>query len=234
MTQQQEHQQKKIHTRLCGYALTKTYSQNQGLFDVSFSISSHECLGVMGANGAGKSTLFKLIIGSLKPESGLLTFEQKHLNSLPLWKRVRLGIGYIGQQPALFPSLSLRDHLIMTANLMQTNHTQKKTQFLSDSIQYWVERFHLLSFQDQNVSTLSGGEQRKVEFARLCIQNPKLVILDEPFAALDEETIHSLKALLMQLKSQGTSLMITDHQKHHVEDLCDRQIFLEKGRIKSL
>ena len=214
------------HPVLSIHQLSKRYSPQTGLFEFSAVIQKGEFLAIVGENGAGKSTLFKLIAGLLSPQKGNIFFNGSPITHLTTWRRIRLGIGYLGHTTHLFPTLSLRENMQLAQHLSLQDQQQEK-------IDTWIQYFQLHSVQHNPVYTLSGGEKRKAEFARVCIQKPKLLILDEPFTALDLDTIHLLDNLLKRLKKEGLSMIITDHQSHHLTSLCDRVMSIHQGLQQS-
>ena len=214
------------HPTLSVHQLSKRYSSQTGLFEFSADVHKGEFLAIIGENGAGKSTLFKMIVGLISPQTGEIFLDGLKVTHLPTWKRIRFGMGYLGQTSHLFPTLSLRENIQLAWHLSVQDQQDK-------DVDLWIEYFQLQSVQHNPVYTLSGGEKRKAEFARVCIQKPKLLILDEPFAALDLETIHLLICVLNQLKQEGLSMMITDHQIQHLSSLCDRSISIHQGLQQS-
>ena len=193
------------------------------LIDLEMQGSS---MGLVGANGAGKSTLFKCIMGMDLFDSGELLWDEQILSdSHSSSQRRRNGISYLAQEHWLFSDLNVMDNLIAVAELLSIPKTTAKEKAIKS-----LEVVGLSEHQSQNVMSLSGGEKKRLEIARLLLENPQLILLDEPFAGLDPKAIRLLKELIEELKSNGIQFIISDHQVAHVLDLCDEIYLLHQGK----
>ena len=185
--------------------------------------TGHFC-GLTGDNGAGKSTIFKLLTGQLTPQYGQIFLQGTPVTHLPQWRRVRLGIGYIAQECALFDALSAEDNILSGAWQLKRHEQKSRLKRLAGNLE-------LTTLMNKKASTLSGGERRRIELARLLISSPTLLLLDEPFASLDHR---SVELIIKQLKvevSRGASILITEHNTGLINTLCDRIYLMHEHRL---
>ncbi len=206
--------------------LKKSYNHKSVLYDLSFFVARGEIVGLLGANGAGKTTAFYIAMGLIKPDSGSILFQNRDITSLPVHKRAQMGIGYLSQEPSIFRSLTVEENLLTVLETLNLTK-QEKLQRLSLSL----EEMSLTNLAKKKSYTLSGGEKRRVEVARALIRNPLLLLLDEPFTNIDPKTISDLKKLILQLKSKGIAILITDHNAREIFSLSCRNYLLSSGEI---
>jgi lipopolysaccharide export system ATP-binding protein len=184
------------------------------------------CLGIVGANGAGKSTLFKCIMGLERFQSGKLLWDDHDLKpSQHLIERRPLGLAYLAQEHWLFSGLTVLENLVAVGELLSL-----QSDFLKKECLKSLTKVGLLEHQHQKVMSLSGGEKKRLEIARLLLDKPNLILLDEPFAGLDPKAIRLLKELIEELKTNGIQFIISDHQVTHVLDLCEDIYLLHRGK----
>ncbi len=201
------------------------YGSRIAVDDVSIQVEPGEIVGLLGPNGAGKTTFFKMISGLLKPDSGRILLNGQDLNHLPLWKRARLGLGYLPQGPTLFRRLTVQENLEIARNSVSK-------EALSDSqLGEIVQLLGLVPLLQSKGQSLSGGERRRAEIARALALKPQVLLIDEPFAGLDPLSTEALTDHLKALSQKGISILMTDHDVPQTLHLCQRIAILIEGRI---
>lgn len=207
--------------------ISRKFGQRTVVDDVSIDVKSGEIIGLLGPNGAGKTTTFYMFVGLLKPLNGRIILNGKTITDLPLYKRARLGIGYLPQNSSTFRKLTVEDNLIAIMQIWGT--PKNKHQKLLTRL---LEQFGLTHVRKTLGASLSGGERRRLEIARTLIINPKFLLLDEPFAGIDPVTVHEIKILIKNLvETQNIGVLITDHNVHETLSLCDRSYILANGKV---
>jgi len=180
--------------------------------------------GLLGPNGAGKSSLFRCIMGLQRHGEGRIYWEGSDLAGLDMGSRRKSGLAYLAQEPWLFRNLSAQDNLKAIAELLSLPRRV-------DGLKELLEKVGLRDRATHKASTLSGGEKRRLEIARVLLEDPKLIMMDEPFAGLDPRAIRVLKGLLQELKGEGIHLLISDHQVDHILEVCDEVTLMDQGRV---
>src|SRR6478752_6168679 len=207
--------------------LVKAYNGRTVVDEVSFVLAQQEIIGLLGRNGAGKTTTFRMILGMVTPDSGAVAFDAYDITHLPMYKRARRGIGYLSQERSDFRRLTVWQNLqaiLETLNI--TRHERNKR------ANVLMEQYGLLKVRDQRAETLSGGERRKLEIARALVTQPKLILLDEPFAGVDPIAVEDLQREVVRLKQEfGKSVLITDHNVAQTLRVCDRALIINDGRV---
>ncbi|MBM3193551.1 MAG: LPS export ABC transporter ATP-binding protein [Chlamydiae bacterium] len=206
--------------------LQKTYGEKVALKNVSFHINEGEIVGLLGHNGAGKTTAFYTTIGLIQPDEGKIIYQKKEITHLPIHKRAKLGIGYLSQEPSIFRSLTVEENLLC---ILETLDLTKEE--IKNRLETHLNEMHLTSLRKKKAYLLSGGEKRRVEIARTLIRNPKLILLDEPFANIDPKTISDLKKMIVMLKDRGISILITDHNAREIFSLAERSYLISSGEV---
>ncbi|WP_066367961.1 ABC transporter ATP-binding protein [Neobacillus fumarioli] len=200
--------------------VTKRFGTFTAVNDLSLTIPEHEMFGFLGANGAGKTTTFRMVLGLLDPSDGTITWKGKRLD----YSTSHL-IGYLPEERGLYPKLKVRDQIVYLARL----RGMRKQEALKE-LAYWLERFKVPEYENKRVEELSKGNQQKIQFIAACIHKPELLILDEPFSGLDPINVELLKAAVLMLKEQGTTIVFSSHQMHHVEEMCEHLCILHRGK----
>ncbi len=208
------------------HGLVKKYSGRVVVDDVSITIAPHSIVGLLGRNGAGKTTTFRMIMGMIIPNKGQVIFEGKDITSLPMYKRARLGIGYLSQEPSIFQRLSVHDNLLAILETMSitTAERYQKAGAL-------IKRFGLTEVADSQGRFLSGGERRKLEIARAMVTDPSLILLDEPFSGVDPITVEDLQQEIRRLVASGVSILITDHNVERTLEVADYAYIIDHGKV---
>ena len=200
------------------------YPTGGGCSEVSLELFTGDFCGLIGENGAGKSTIFKLLTGQLTPQYGQILLQGTSVTTLPQWRRVRLGIGYIAQECSLFDALSAEDNILSGAWQLKRREQIARLKILADNLE-------LNTLLNQKASTLSGGERRRIELARLLISSPKVLLLDEPFASLDHRSVELIIKQLTIEVSKGASILITEHNTGLIHTLCSRVYLMHEHRL---
>ena len=194
--------------------------------NVSFEVSNGTINGLLGPNGAGKTTTFYLIAGLIKSDEGSIFYFDDNISSLPMHRRSQLGIKYLPQEPSIFQNLSVLENLQGLAEIALKNKKE-----IDDFIDKSIEEFNLSELLKLKGRQLSGGQRRKVEIARTLASEPKIILLDEPFAGIDPIAIDEIKEVLISLKEKNIGILITDHNVREALEICDKAIVIKKGEI---
>ena len=201
--------------------LTKQYEGHTALNDVTFNIPKGEIFGLLGPNGAGKTTLLRLLTRILLPDSGEVTFDGEKLSANHLSK-----IGYLPEERGLYPKMRADDHLYFLAALKGL-----KKKLVKERLAIWAERLEVTSLLHRKVEELSKGQQQKIQLIASLIHEPELVILDEPFSGFDPVNAEVLKQIILELKSDGKTILISTHRMENAEELCSSVTMLNKGKV---
>ena len=194
--------------------------------DVSFEVSNGTINGLLGPNGAGKTTTFYLIAGLIKSDEGSIVYFDENISSLPMHRRSQLGIKYLPQEPSIFQNLTVLENLQGLAEI-----TLKNKKEIDDFIDKSIEEFNLSELLKLKGRQLSGGQRRKVEIARTLASEPKIILLDEPFAGIDPIAIDEIKEVLISFKEKNIGILITDHNVREALEICDKAIVINNGEI---
>ena len=206
--------------------LVKTYSARTVVNKINISVAQRSIVGLLGRNGAGKTTTFRMVIGMIVPDEGSVIFEGTDITKLPMYKRARLGMGYLSQEPSVFQRLSVRDNLRAILETMSITTAERNRR--ADRL---IERFGLTEVVNSHARFLSGGERRKLEIARAMVTNPSLILLDEPFSGVDPITVEDLQAEIRRLVASGVSILITDHNVERTLEVADKAYIIDHGKV---
>ena len=206
--------------------IEKTIGSRKILSDISFSVGNNEIVGLLGPNGAGKTTAFYIAAGLIFPNQGKVLINDKDVTNQPMHARANLGLGYLPQESSLFPDLSVEKNLYGIAELLKIDQELK-----AQKISKIVDEFDLAKILHVKGRMLSGGQRRKVEIARTLICEPKIILLDEPFAGIDPIAVQEIKELLLEIAKSNISILITDHNVKETLSLCEKAIILSDGVI---
>lgn len=206
--------------------LKKVYKKRAVVNNVSVQVQQGEVVGLLGPNGAGKTTTFYMIVGMIKPNDGKVFLDSQEITDEPMYKRAKMGIGYLPQEASVFRKLSVEDNIMAVLQMMKlTNEERKETQEKLLAELGIVKVRKNLGFQ------LSGGERRRCEIARALATNPKFILLDEPFAGVDPIAVEDIMNIVANLKTKGIGILITDHNVHETLSIVDRAYILINGQI---
>lgn len=206
--------------------LVKEYKRRRVVNDVSLKLNQGEIVGLLGPNGAGKTTTFYMICGMIKPSEGQIELDKEYITKLPMYKRSKLGIGYLPQEASIFRKMSVRDNILSILQFMNLDKDERE-----DKCQRLMKDFHISKIQDSKGYMLSGGERRRTEIARCLATDPKFILLDEPFAGIDPIASEEIMKIVSTLKDKGIGILITDHNVHETLSIVDRAYILIDGEI---
>ena len=212
----------KIHT----VDLVKKYGKRTVVNNVSFEVQRGEIVGLLGPNGAGKTTSFYMVVGLVKPDHGEVYLNDVNITQLPMYKRAKLGIGYLPQEASIFRKLSVEDNIsaVLEMTHLTKGEQQKKLELLLDE-------FRLGHVRKSNGDVLSGGERRRTEIARALAVDPKFILLDEPFSGIDPIAVEDIQGIVDKLRFKDIGILITDHNVQETLSITDRAYLLFEGKI---
>jgi lipopolysaccharide export system ATP-binding protein len=211
---------------LVAHNLVKRYGARTVVSDVSLQVERGETVGLLGPNGAGKTTTFYMIVGLLRPDGGTVFLDEAPLTALAVHERARRGIGYLSQDPSVFRGLTVEENILM---VLEANGTRRAKR--QEVLERLLTEFGLTTVRVQRGMTLSGGERRRVEIARVLAMNPAYVLLDEPFTGVDPRSVAELQDVVRYLKERGLGIVITDHNVRDTLAITDRATVIHQGRI---
>lgn len=211
-----------IHTR----DLVKSYGQRTVVNKVSFEVRQGEIVGLLGPNGAGKTTSFYQVVGLIKPDRGEVYLDDINISKMPMYKRARMGIGYLPQEASVFRKLSVEDNIMAVMEMTKLSKAQRQ-----EKLESLLKEFRLQHVRKNNGDTLSGGERRRTEIARALAVDPKFILLDEPFAGVDPIAVEDIQEIIARLKHRNIGILITDHNVNETLSICDRAYLLIDGSI---
>jgi lipopolysaccharide export system ATP-binding protein len=206
--------------------LVKLYSGRAVVNKISLAIEQRTIVGLLGRNGAGKTTTFRMIMGMIAPNEGSVIFEGRDITKLPMYKRARLGVGYLSQEPSIFQRLTVRENLYAILETMSITKIERNQK--ADML---IERFALTEVAQSQGRFLSGGERRKLEIARAMVTDPSLILLDEPFSGVDPIAVEDLQEEIRQLIASGVSILITDHNVERTLEVVDKAYIIDHGKV---
>ena len=206
--------------------INKTIKDKNIVDNISFEVPSGCISGLLGPNGAGKTTTFYIIAGLIKADTGDIFLADENVSSFAMHKRSKMGIKYLPQEPSIFQNLSVYENLLGLAEL-----SFKRKEDIENFITKSIDEFNLSEILNHKGRQLSGGQRRKVEIARTLAANPKIILLDEPFAGIDPIAIDEIKQVLIKLKNKNVGILITDHNVREALEICDHAIVINNGSI---
>ncbi|MGB1067535.1 MAG: LPS export ABC transporter ATP-binding protein [Gammaproteobacteria bacterium] len=206
--------------------INKTIKDKNIVDNISFEVPSGCISGLLGPNGAGKTTTFYIIAGLIKADKGNIFLGDENVSSFAMHKRSKMGIKYLPQEPSIFQNLSVYENLLGLAEL-----SFKRKEDIENFITKSIDEFNLSEILNHKGRQLSGGQRRKVEIARTLAANPKIILLDEPFAGIDPIAIDEIKQVLIKLKNKNIGILITDHNVREALEICDHAIVINNGSI---
>jgi len=206
--------------------ISKSFSKKIVVNNLSISMNENKIYGLLGPNGAGKTTTFYMIAGLIKSDSGKIIFENKDISEMPMHRRSLHGIKYLPQEPSIFQDLTVYENLYGLAELSYKTNDQRK-----EYVEKSIEDFNLKKILNLKGRQLSGGQRRKVEIARTLVADPKIILLDEPFAGIDPIAVEDIQSILLNLKNSNIKVLITDHNVREALDICDESFVISEGKI---
>jgi lipopolysaccharide export system ATP-binding protein len=214
-------------TTLATDTVVKVYSKRRVVDQVSINVDSGEVVGLLGPNGAGKTTTFYMIVGMIRPNKGRIFLADEDITFKPMYKRARMGIGYLPQEPSIFRGLSVENNLMAIIETMPYDKAEKQ-----EALERLLQELDITHIRKSMGYQLSGGERRRVEITRSLVTNPKFMLLDEPFAGIDPIAVADLQSIVLKLKDNGLGVLITDHNVRDTLNITDRAYIMYEGGIK--
>ena len=206
--------------------LAKEYAQRRVVDGVSIHVNPGEIVGLLGPNGAGKTTTFNMVVGIVRPDEGDVLFEQEEITDLPMHERARAGIGYLTQEPSVFRKLTVKENILAILETCDIGTAERQLRLKS-----LLDELDLSSLSDSKAYQLSGGEKRRLEITRALVTNPKLLLLDEPFAGIDPIAVYEVQKIVRRLRERGLGILITDHNVRETLKMVDRAYLIHQGRV---
>ena len=207
-------------------SLAKEYTQRRVVDGVTIHVNPGEIVGLLGPNGAGKTTTFNIVVGIVRPDEGEVLFEGKEITDLPMHERARAGIGYLTQEPSVFRKLTVKENILAILETCDIGTAERQLRLKS-----LLDELDLSSLSDSKAYQLSGGEKRRLEITRALVTNPKLLLLDEPFAGIDPIAVYEVQKIVRRLKERGLGILITDHNVRETLKMVDRAYLIHQGRV---
>lgn len=214
------------HEGLFVNGVGKSYSSRPVLRDVSLNVHRGEVVGLLGPNGAGKTTCFYVVTGLIAPDYGDITLDGHLLTPLPMYRRARLGIGYLPQEASIFRGMTVENNILAVLEIVEPNADARH-----QTLEKLLDEFSITRLRHSPALALSGGERRRVEIARALASNPNIVLLDEPFAGIDPIAINEVRDLVAHLKDRGIGVLITDHNVRETLEIIDRAYIIYDGHV---
>ena len=206
--------------------LRKSYKKRMVLRDVSLTLNRGEVVALLGPNGSGKTTCFYAIAGLVTPEAGQVILDGRDVTALPMYRRARLGIGYLPQEVSIFRGLSAEDNILAVLEIAEPDRHKRR-----EKLEELLSEFSITHIRHAPALALSGGERRRVEIARCLAADPKYLLLDEPFAGVDPIAVDEIRQLVRTLKTRGLGVLITDHNVRETLEIVDRAYILHDGQV---
>jgi lipopolysaccharide export system ATP-binding protein len=212
--------------RIYTKGLEKRYGSRKVVDDVSFEVHQGEIVGLLGPNGAGKTTSFYMVVGLVKPDLGEVYLGDENITKLPMYKRAKMGIGYLPQEASVFRKLSVEDNILAVLEMTKLSKEEQHRK-----METLIEEFRLGHVRKSHGDVLSGGERRRTEIARALAVDPKFILLDEPFAGIDPIAVEDIQTIVAGLKYRNIGILITDHNVQETLSITDRAYLLFEGHI---
>ena len=206
--------------------LVKKYGERTVVSDVDVQVNRGEVVGLLGPNGAGKTTTFYMLTGMIKPLSGELFLDSDNVTKLPMYKRSKMGVGYLAQDASVFTKLSVEDNLKLVLEMTDLNPKEQ-----NEKLEKLIEEFSIGHIRNNKGFALSGGERRRLEIGRSLVTDPSFILLDEPFAGIDPIAVEDIQGIINTLKNKNIGVLITDHNVRETLSITDRSYLLYNGKI---
>lgn len=208
------------------FNIGKKYKNRAVLKNVSLHVKRGEAVGLLGPNGAGKTTCFYCVIGLITPDYGDVHINGQDITNLPMYRRARMGIGYLPQEASIFRALSVEDNIKAILEIVEEDESKRE-----NTLEQLLNEFSMAHLRKSPAIALSGGERRRLEIARALASNPDFILLDEPLAGIDPIAVNEIRLLVSQLKNRGLGVLITDHNVRETLDIIDRAYILHGGSV---
>ncbi|HLT64379.1 MAG TPA: LPS export ABC transporter ATP-binding protein [Pseudohongiella sp.] len=207
--------------------LANAYKGRQVVRDVSITVNSGQIVGLLGPNGAGKTTCFYMIVGLVNADAGKISVNDTDMTHLPIYARARLGVGYLPQDSSIFRNLTVEDNIMAILQTRKDLNAEQRREKMENLLQ----EFHITHIRNNKGMSLSGGERRRTEIARALANDPRFILLDEPFAGVDPISVSDIKSIIEHLRSRGIGVLLTDHNVRETLDICEKAYIVSEGGI---
>lgn len=206
--------------------LVKAYRRKRVVKEVNINVGRGEIVGLLGPNGAGKTTTFYMLMGLITPSSGEVFFQGRKVTKLPMYKRARMGLGYLAQDPSIFRRLTVEQNVMAILETLPISAKERKERLYS-----LLHELKIESLAKQQAYTLSGGERRRLEITRALVTEPSLILLDEPFSGVDPLAVNDVQQIVMELRDRNLGILITDHNVRETLSVVDRAYLIFEGKV---
>lgn len=206
--------------------LVKTYGDRRVVDGLNISVGRGEIVGLLGPNGAGKTTSFYMTVGIIRPDDGLIYFDQEDITDKPIHERCRLGMGYLAQESSIFRKMTVEQNIMAVLETLKISPRERKKR-----LQSLLEELNIAHLAKAKAYTLSGGERRRLEITRALVTNPSFLLLDEPFSGIDPIVVAEAQEIIKELKARGLGILLTDHNVRETLSITDRAYLIADGRI---
>jgi lipopolysaccharide export system ATP-binding protein len=214
-------------SRLTATGLLKAYKGRSVVNDVSVQLDQGEIVGLLGPNGAGKTTTFYMITGLIRPDGGHIALDGRDITAEPMYRRARMGIGYLAQEPSVFRKLTVEDNVRAILETLPLGDAERR-----ERLERLLDELAIKHLRRQKGFQLSGGERRRLEITRALVTEPKFMLLDEPFAGVDPIAVHDIQTIVAGLRHRGIGVLITDHNVEQTLDIVDRAYIMFEGKVQ--
>jgi len=214
-------------SQLYAEGLSKIYRKRKVVDDVGIRVRQGEIVGLLGPNGAGKTTTFYMIVGLIPPNQGRVFLDDRELTEVPMYKRARLGVGYLAQEPSVFRKLTVEENVMAILETLGLPKAERKAR-----LEALLDELSIAHLRTNKAYSLSGGERRRLEITRALVQRPKFMLLDEPFAGIDPIAVNDIQQIVHGLKHRGIGAVISDHNVEQTLEIVDRAYIMYEGRIR--
>ena len=206
--------------------VVKIYHKRRVVDGVNVNVAKGEIVGLLGPNGAGKTTTFYMIVGLVKPDAGTVFFQGEDITDVPMYKRARMGMGYLSQEPSVFRKLTVEENVMAILETLDLSPSERK-----ERLEKLLNELDITSIAKQKAYTLSGGERRRLEITRALVTDPAILLLDEPFSGVDPLAVAEVQSIIRRLKELGLGILITDHNVRETLAIVDRAYLLCEGKV---
>jgi len=206
--------------------LVKSYRGRTVVNEVDVNVRPGEIVGLLGPNGAGKTTTFYMVTGLIRPTAGQVWFKDRNVSNVPMYKRARMGLGYLSQEPSIFRKLTVQENVMAILETLPISGRERR-----DRLELLLNELKISHLAKQRAYTLSGGERRRLEITRALVTNPSLILLDEPFSGVDPLAVYEVQEIIKELRNKGLGVLITDHNVRETLAVVDRAYLMCEGKV---
>lgn len=206
--------------------LCKSYKGRQVVNEANIEVSAGEVVGLLGPNGAGKTTIFYMVVGFVRPDDGSVFLDDQVITAVPMYRRARMGIGYLPQETSVFRKLTVEENILAILETMDIPKGEQEKRLRNILTELGLSRL-----EKNKAQSLSGGEKRRLEIARMLVGSPKFILFDEPFAGVDPKAVDDIQGIISSLKEKGIGILLTDHSVRDILEITDRSYIINEGKI---